>query len=85
MVRRALYELLGAIVARKEDLMIVSQDEKVKEEEAEGDDEEEDDGEENDDRLRTISRLVLENCWTEEEGWPGIIAFLRREFPYIAR
>ncbi|GAA5947534.1 hypothetical protein JCM3765_001719 [Sporobolomyces pararoseus] len=78
MVRRALYELLGSIVARKEDLMIVSRDEKGTDEKTGGDVDEEDDGEENDDRLRTISRLVLENCWTEEEGWPGTIAFLRR-------
>ncbi|GAA5904173.1 ubiquitin-protein ligase RKR1 [Sporobolomyces salmoneus] len=70
MVRRALYELLGAVVARDEDLMIIPRKD---EEEEEGGDEEE-----NDERLRTISRLVLENCWTEEEGWPGIIGFLRR-------
>jgi hypothetical protein len=73
MVRKALYELLGAVSARKEDLMVVDSGEQQKEEE-------EDDRDENDDRLRTISRLVLENCWTEEEGWPGIITFLRREF-----
>ncbi|GAA5878216.1 hypothetical protein JCM16303_002689 [Sporobolomyces ruberrimus] len=77
MVRRALYELLGALAARKEDLMVVSRAEKVADEEQRA--EENDEGEEeNDDRLRTISRLVLENCWTEEEGWPGIIGFLRR-------
>ncbi|GAA5853357.1 hypothetical protein JCM5353_007763 [Sporobolomyces roseus] len=71
-VRRALYELLGAFASRTEDLLVLPREEI---DAGEGDEDEED---ENDDRLRTISRLVLDNCWAEEEGWPGIISFLRR-------
>ncbi|GAA5859119.1 hypothetical protein JCM1840_003760 [Sporobolomyces johnsonii] len=71
MVRRGLYELLGTIAGRKEDLLV-----RAGREEEEG--EEEDEDEAKDQRLRVVSRLVLENCWAEEEGWPGIISWLRR-------
>ena len=74
-VRRALYELLGAFAGRKEDLLVLP-----REDNDAGADDEEEEEEENDDRLRNISRLVLDNCWAEEEGWPGIISFLRRMF-----
>ncbi|GAA6054199.1 hypothetical protein JCM3770_002829 [Rhodotorula araucariae] len=65
MVRRAVYELLGALVARSEDLLA----------ETAGKDEEPD---EDSGKVAQIAARVLANCWTEEEGWPGIIAFLRR-------
>ncbi|BGP46344.1 hypothetical protein JCM10450v2_002186 [Rhodotorula kratochvilovae] len=65
MVRRAVYELLGALVGRSEDLLA----------ETGGDDEEQD---EEAGKVAQIAARVLGNCWTEEEGWPGIIAFLRR-------
>ncbi|GAA5944519.1 ubiquitin-protein ligase RKR1 [Sporobolomyces koalae] len=74
MVRRALYELLGAIASRQEDLLIVTGNERTDAEE----DADETADEQSDERLRVISCLVLDNCWTEEEGWPGIIGFLRR-------
>ncbi|GAA5950000.1 hypothetical protein JCM21900_001361 [Sporobolomyces salmonicolor] len=72
MVRRGLYELLGTIAGRKEDLLV-----REGGQEEEGQEEEEEE-EAKDQRLRVVSRLVLENCWVEEEGWPGIISWLRR-------
>ncbi|GAA5860656.1 hypothetical protein JCM8547_005490 [Rhodosporidiobolus lusitaniae] len=72
MVRRAVYEMLEALAGRKEELLVQGMGEK-------GDD----DGEEEDDvdgvtRLRIVSSKVLANCWGEEDGWAGIVAFLRR-------
>ncbi|GAA5836983.1 hypothetical protein JCM11251_004464 [Rhodosporidiobolus azoricus] len=76
MVRRAAYEVLEAIVGRKEELLVreEAQDEENGEE-GEEDDEHEHDA---DVMLSTVSSKVLANCWAEEEGWAGIIAFLRR-------
>lgn len=54
MLRRALYELLGSMVERTEDLV--------------------------GDGLQTIAGWVLRNCWSETDGWAGIIAFLRRQY-----
>lgn len=56
-LRRALYEVLGAVAARKNDELLGG---------AEG--------------LKVVSSQVLRNCWGEDEGWAGVIAFLRREF-----
>lgn len=56
-LRRAEYELLGSIVARKEEQSLLDKDEGVK----------------------LVSGRVLKNCWSEDEGWAGVIAFLRRE------
>lgn len=67
MVRKALYDLLGAIVARKdEELLLGSGDAAAAESEV---------GES--DRLRGVASRVLANCWEDEEGWPSIILFLR--------
>ncbi|KAK4053203.1 hypothetical protein OIV83_001938 [Microbotryomycetes sp. JL201] len=33
---------------------------------------------ERNDGLQTIATRVLEHCWAEDEGWPGIIRFLQR-------
>lgn len=58
-LRRAVYELLGAIVARKEDHSLLEQD--------------------SEETLQLVASRVLEHCWAEDEGWAGVIAFLRRE------
>lgn len=54
-LRRALYELLGAIAAREESLL-----------------------ENDEDGVKTVAGQVLRYCWGEDEGWAGVIAFLRR-------
>ncbi|KAG0655711.1 hypothetical protein C6P46_000745 [Rhodotorula mucilaginosa] len=64
MVRKALYDLLGAIVARKDQELLL------------GDSAAEPDADESD-RLRVVASRVLANCWEDEEGWPSIILFLR--------
>ncbi|BGP30376.1 hypothetical protein JCM10296v2_002130 [Rhodotorula toruloides] len=76
MVRRAMYELLGAIVGRKEEELLVEAEKSVKGEEEDAEEEEEE--EDREARLQGIAVRVLANCWAEEDGWPGIIAFLRR-------
>ncbi|BGO97992.1 E3 ubiquitin-protein ligase listerin [Rhodotorula toruloides] len=76
MVRRAMYELLGAIVGRKEEELLVEAEKSVKGEEEDAEDEEEE--EDREARLQGVAVRVLANCWAEEDGWPGIIAFLRR-------
>ncbi|GJN88290.1 hypothetical protein Rhopal_001255-T1 [Rhodotorula paludigena] len=70
MVRRAMYELLEAVVVREEDLLSAPT---RAEEEGDADEEDEDGS-----RLSMIAARVLGNCWNEEDGWPGIVAFLRR-------
>ncbi|GAA5999438.1 ubiquitin-protein ligase RKR1 [Rhodotorula paludigena] len=70
MVRRAMYELLEAVVVREEDLLGAPT---RAEEEGEADEEDEDGS-----KLAMIAARVLGNCWNEEDGWPGIVAFLRR-------
>lgn len=34
---------------------------------------------EREDGIDTIAATVLENCWQETDGWPGIIGFLRSQ------
>ncbi|BGP23081.1 ubiquitin-protein ligase E3 [Rhodotorula toruloides] len=77
MVRRAMYELLGAIVGTKADELLAEAEKTV---EAEGENAEDEDEEEDarEARLTGIAVRVLANCWAEEDGWPGILAFLRR-------
>lgn len=70
MVRRAVYELLGAVAGRSEDLLTEAPG-------TDGEDEAEGDGDEGG-KVAQIAARVLGNCWTEPEGWPGIVAFLRR-------
>ncbi|GAA6012470.1 hypothetical protein JCM10207_007100 [Rhodosporidiobolus poonsookiae] len=74
MVRRAAYEVLGALVGRKEELLLSGE----KDAEKEGEEEQDDEDEDPEEKLRVVAQKVLANCWGEEEGWPGIIAFLRR-------
>ncbi|GAA5913647.1 hypothetical protein JCM6882_008707 [Rhodosporidiobolus microsporus] len=77
MVRKAAYEVLESLVGRKEELLV--QDVAAREEEK--DDEDEDDEEEEkvgEARLKTVAAKVLAHCWGEEDGWTGIVAFLRR-------
>ena len=70
MVRKALYDLLGAIVARKdEELLLGPGDSATPESESD-----------ESDRLRGVASRVLANCWEDEEGWPSIILFLRSTF-----
>ena len=69
MVRKALYDLLGAIVARKDQELLL------------GDSAAEPDADESD-RLRVVASRVLANCWEDEEGWPSIILFLRSTFAF---
>ncbi|POY76742.1 hypothetical protein BMF94_0334 [Rhodotorula taiwanensis] len=74
MVRKALYDLLGAIVGRKDEELLLSVTPASNDDEAD----QSADEAENDARLRTIAGKVLGNCWEDEEGWPSIILFLRR-------
>lgn len=53
-LRRAMYELLGAVVERSEELL----------------------GQEG---VKIVAGWVMRSCWGEDEGWAGVIAFLRRE------
>ncbi|GAA6034281.1 hypothetical protein JCM8097_003822 [Rhodosporidiobolus ruineniae] len=78
MVRRAIYEMLGALVRRTEEILVLEKKDKAAAGEGEADEGDEDDEDEPEARLTTIASKVLANCWAEEEGWPGIIAFLRR-------
>ncbi|GAA5872634.1 hypothetical protein JCM3774_001869 [Rhodotorula dairenensis] len=74
MVRKALYDLLGAIVGREdEELLLIAGD-------VSGDAEDDESADEPDSnsRLRGIAGRVLGNCWDDEEGWPSIVLFLRR-------
>lgn len=76
MMRRAGYELLGAIVERTDlDILGVAEPDEVVEDEEEEREEDAETG------VDVVTKWVLENCWSEEEGWAGIIAFLRRESP----
>lgn len=76
MVRKALYDLLGAIVGRQgEELLLVSGDASC---DATGDESADESG--GNSRLREIAARVLGNCWDDEEGWPSIVLFLRSEF-----
>ena len=59
-LRRAMYELLGAVVERSEGLL----------------------GEEG---VKIVAGWVMRSCWGEDEGWAGVVAFLRREFVWFAR
>ncbi|GAA5992433.1 hypothetical protein JCM10908_000814 [Rhodotorula pacifica] len=75
MVRKVLYDLLGAIVNRKdEELLLVSSDDSTNADADESADDEPD----RESRLRGIASRVLANCWEDEDGWPSIIHFLRR-------
>ncbi|GAA5851231.1 hypothetical protein JCM9279_007491 [Rhodotorula babjevae] len=74
MVRRAVYELLGAIVGRSEELLAdtaPSASASANEDDGEG-------GDDEGGKVAQIAARVLGNCWSEPEGWPGIVAFLRR-------
>ncbi|GAA5949321.1 hypothetical protein JCM10213_006714 [Rhodosporidiobolus nylandii] len=71
MVRRAAYEMLEALVEREEEILLLPAGEEQGEED-------EDAADERERRLRTVAQKVLVNCWAEEEGWAGIVAFLRR-------
>ncbi|GAA5970378.1 hypothetical protein JCM11641_001687 [Rhodosporidiobolus odoratus] len=83
MVRRAVYEMLEALVGRREEEILILPAVIVKAGDVQGEEEEGTEGEEEEDsdrerRLRTVAVKVLANCWSEEEGWAGVIAFLRR-------
>jgi hypothetical protein len=78
MVRRAGYEVLEALAAREEEELVQAEKGENGEDDEEDEEEHEHDSEE---RLRTVASKVLENCWGEDDGWAGIVAFLRRAFP----
>ncbi|KPV76129.1 uncharacterized protein RHOBADRAFT_53112, partial [Rhodotorula graminis WP1] len=72
MVRRAVYELLGAFVGRPEELLAdTAPSASANEDDGEGEDEESG-------KVAQVAARVLGNCWSEPEGWPGIVGFLRR-------
>lgn len=73
-LRRSAYELLGSISERA-DYDIFGRRAKEAEQDDDGEDEEED---EDQSGVLLVARYIMRHCWSEEEGWAGVIAFLRR-------
>jgi hypothetical protein len=76
-LRRAAYELLGSIAERSDHDILGEAEERDADDEDDEDDEDEEDDQ--DSGVEMVAKYVMQHCWGEEEGWAGVIAFLRSE------